>query len=206
MRTKTVIDNAPNVKIDGVEYVHVPIVKELDLKPVPSAAYKTRPRAEVLLEFDLGFNGKGIEWMKSFYRDLISPYGLSQYRYFLDLLRKNKEGCAVFHCTAGKDRTGTGAILFLTLLGVKREDILRDYLMTNESVRDEINDVISLAREKGISEELISEFPYLNGVSEIYANMVFEKIDSYNSPNEFFKCELGIDEAFINELRENYLE
>ena len=206
MRTKTVIDNAQNVKIAGVKYVHVPIVKELDLKPVPSEEYKKRSHSEVLLDFNLGFNGKGIEWMRSFYSDLISPYGMGQYRLFLDLLKQNTEGSVLFHCTAGKDRTGTGAILLLTLLGVDRKTILQDYLETNESVRAEINDVIALARERGVSEEIIAEFPFLNGVSELYANMIFEKIDSYKSPEEFFKSEMGIDENYIKEFRENYLE
>ncbi|QHE85654.1 tyrosine-protein phosphatase [Hydrogenophaga sp. BPS33] len=38
----------------------------------------------------------------------------------------------VFHCTAGKDRTGFGAALLLGALGVAREDIVQDYLLTNQ--------------------------------------------------------------------------
>ncbi len=37
----------------------------------------------------------------------------------------------VFHCTAGKDRTGFAAALLLTLLGVPRETVIADYLRTN---------------------------------------------------------------------------
>ena len=37
----------------------------------------------------------------------------------------------VFHCTAGKDRTGFAAALLLGALGVSRDDILHDYLLTN---------------------------------------------------------------------------
>jgi len=39
---------------------------------------------------------------------------------------------ALFHCTAGKDRTGLAAALLLTVLGVDRETILDDYELTNE--------------------------------------------------------------------------
>jgi len=38
----------------------------------------------------------------------------------------------VFHCTAGKDRTGFASALLLTLLGVAWETVLEDYLRTNE--------------------------------------------------------------------------
>ena len=38
----------------------------------------------------------------------------------------------VFHCTAGKDRTGFASALLLTLLGVPWETVMDDYLRTNE--------------------------------------------------------------------------
>ncbi|MDO5624393.1 MAG: tyrosine-protein phosphatase [Pseudomonadota bacterium] len=41
----------------------------------------------------------------------------------------------VFHCTAGKDRTGFAAALILLALGVPREVVMQDYLLTNELYR-----------------------------------------------------------------------
>jgi len=38
----------------------------------------------------------------------------------------------VFHCTAGKDRTGFAAALILSSLGVSQDVIVEDYLLTNE--------------------------------------------------------------------------
>lgn len=38
----------------------------------------------------------------------------------------------VFHCTAGKDRTGFASALLLSLLGVPWETVMEDYLRTNE--------------------------------------------------------------------------
>lgn len=40
----------------------------------------------------------------------------------------------LFHCAAGKDRTGLAAALLLTVVGVSRETILADYLATNQAV------------------------------------------------------------------------
>jgi protein tyrosine/serine phosphatase len=40
----------------------------------------------------------------------------------------------VIHCAAGKDRTGLLAALTHHLLGVARDDLLEDYLLTNQAV------------------------------------------------------------------------
>ena len=43
---------------------------------------------------------------------------------------RHPEDCVLFHCTAGKDRTGTLAMLLLQLAGVPDGDIVRDYAAT----------------------------------------------------------------------------
>jgi len=40
----------------------------------------------------------------------------------------------VFHCAAGKDRTGVGAALILSLLGVDNNQIIEDYLLTQKEI------------------------------------------------------------------------
>jgi protein-tyrosine phosphatase len=64
-----------------------------------------------------------------------------QYRGLFDLLQTEDNLPLLFHCAAGKDRTGFGAALLLSALGVAWPDVLEDYLATNrfwrrESVRD----------------------------------------------------------------------
>ena len=39
------------------------------------------------------------------------------------------------HCAAGKDRTGIAIALVLRLLGVGHDEVLADYLLTNEARR-----------------------------------------------------------------------
>jgi protein-tyrosine phosphatase len=56
-------------------------------------------------------------------------------RYFEALARS--EGAVLVHCAAGKDRTGLAAALTHHLLGVHRDDVMADYLLTNESGRFE---------------------------------------------------------------------
>ncbi|UVO55789.1 tyrosine-protein phosphatase [Sphingomonas sp. SUN039] len=42
-----------------------------------------------------------------------------------------RDGAHLLHCLAGKDRTGLGAALLHTLMGVHRDDMMADYLLTN---------------------------------------------------------------------------
>ena len=44
----------------------------------------------------------------------------------------DRDGGAIFHCTAGKDRTGWASALLLGVLGVPEETIVADYLLSNE--------------------------------------------------------------------------
>lgn len=207
-RTDDVIANSPNVKIDGVEYIHIPIVKGISSRVTSKGDYENRTMADIYLTFTMDFNGKGFEWMQNFYKNLYSSdYSLSQYKVFFDYLKDNKDGAIIFHCTAGKDRTGVGAILFLTLLGVDREQIINDYLLTNESTRNDIEKAIALGKEREIDDNILYDIPYLNGVCREYAQLVFDYIDTEcSSVNEFFKEKMGIDDDYINELKENYLE
>ena len=58
---------------------------------------------------------------------------VSQYRKLIDLLIDENNLPLVFHCSAGKDRTGFGAAIILTALGVPHNVIIDDYLFTNQA-------------------------------------------------------------------------
>ncbi len=55
----------------------------------------------------------------------------SQYTAMFDRLASN-DGALLFHCTAGKDRTGVAGALILTALGVDRETIRRDFMLSDD--------------------------------------------------------------------------
>ena len=56
---------------------------------------------------------------------------LPVYRRLCDLILEDERRPLLFHCSAGKDRTGLGAALILTALGVSRDQILADYVATD---------------------------------------------------------------------------
>jgi protein-tyrosine phosphatase len=58
--------------------------------------------------------------------------------YLVELVREVSlaQGTTLIHCAAGKDRTGVSIALLLRLVGVPREHVLADYLLTAEAERD----------------------------------------------------------------------
>jgi protein-tyrosine phosphatase len=74
------------------------------------------------------------ELMNELYRALINDRADRFAELFEHLIESDAP--SVFHCTAGKDRTGIAAALLLLALGVPRDVVLQDYLLTNELVRD----------------------------------------------------------------------
>jgi len=67
--------------------------------------------------------------MVKLYRDLPADHAPSYRVIFERLLGGHVP--LLFNCAAGKDRTGVGAALILHALGVPRETIVEDYLLTN---------------------------------------------------------------------------
>jgi len=61
---------------------------------------------------------------------------------------------AVFHCAAGKDRTGVISALLLSLLGVREEIIVADYAATRESLDAIIERLMASDGYQGMFEEL----------------------------------------------------
>jgi protein-tyrosine phosphatase len=60
-----------------------------------------------------------------------APGAQAAYRTLLTQVRRPDQLPLVFHCTAGKDRTGWAAATVLTALGVPSEQVLGDYLDSN---------------------------------------------------------------------------
>ncbi|MFD4938920.1 tyrosine-protein phosphatase [Streptomyces virginiae] len=107
----------------------------------------------------------------------------------------------LFHCTAGKDRTGWAGAALLTALGVPRETVEADYLASND-YRKAANDAILShlpAQQAAVYKPLLDVRPeYLNaGYDEVEA--------TYGSFDRYLKDGLGIDARELKELKKDLL-
>jgi len=74
------------------------------------------------------------EFMQDLYRSFVNDHAHRFAEFFAHLLQVDARPL-VFHCTAGKDRTGLAAALLLLALGVPREVVMQDYLLSNQLFR-----------------------------------------------------------------------
>ena len=111
-----------------------------------------------------------------------------------------------FHCTAGKDRTGVCALVVCLLLGVTREAVFEDFMLTNEYRRSIIEGVAE-RMPAGTPPEEIERWKKANGVQAESLQAVYEVIEERcGSVDAYLSQEFGLDETAISSLRDGYLE
>jgi protein-tyrosine phosphatase len=87
----------------------------------------------------------------------------------------------LFHCSAGRDRTGVGAAMLLELLGVERARIIEDFLESN----------------------LV--FPKAPLSAKNLAPL-FERIDEAGGIRPFMQSLIGVDDSHLDAIRKRLLE
>lgn len=104
----------------------------------------------------------------------------------------------VVHCTAGKDRAGTAAAMILTALGVPRETVLEDYLLTN-ACWDRGGRV-----QPGMDPEMVKA---VFSAHEEYLAAAFATVDDdFGGPDAYLREHIGLDAAILGRLREICLD
>lgn len=113
------------------------------------------------------------------------------------------QSALVFHCSAGKDRTGMMAALILTLLGVDDETIIRDYLLTNQLYDFAIGRQLPDDTEMG---KLVAKMNLTRGDGPIMQNFLASIRAGWGSPDEFAKQQLQMTDQEITTFRKRFLE
>lgn len=121
---------------------------------------------------------------------------------FGDFLRHAEQGATLlYHCTAGKDRTGFASLLLLSALGVAQDDILANYLESNHWNRAFNEALLARAARAGVRAEVM--MPLL----EVRADYLAASLDTieraHGSVARYVGDALGVD---VSRLRAHYLE
>ena len=149
-----------------------------------------------------------IERMITLYRYIInSKHSQDEYRKFFDVVLASNDPI-YFHCSAGKDRTGLAAAFLLKALGASNEDIIDDYLLTNELSRRNIEQMIEqLGNTKPITEHDIQRIHAYSGVHQEYLEAAYDEIlKNYDSIEAYLEKALGVDQIKIDKLKEKFIE
>jgi protein-tyrosine phosphatase len=123
---------------------------------------------------------------------------LPRFRALLELVAEPARRPILFHCSAGKDRTGFAAAILLLALGVEREAVIEDYLATNRFWRREH------ALPDGTPPEVAEA---LNRAHAHLLEAALEKaMTGYRGVEDFFAGAMGFGPARLAGLRDALLE
>jgi protein-tyrosine phosphatase len=149
-----------------------------------------------------GRDSYGIDFMIEMYEKLVVEHGAT-FAALLEDLADPARLPAVFHCTAGKDRTGVAAALLLELLGVERVVVLDDYeLSTRYRSGPRIEELRPRLVEAGVDIEAVR--PFLSAPRPALAAALDAVDERHGSVVEFLLAS-GLDPDVPQRLRTELL-
>lgn len=113
----------------------------------------------------------------------------------------------VQHCRGGKDRTGFGSMLVLGILGVKKEDLVQDYLLTAQN-RIERNRIKMEGYKKITSDPVVLDqlYSFIDTKPDFIEESIDTIVQQYGSFENYAKKELNLTKEMIQQMKEMYLE
>ena len=205
LRTRSELAERPDRRVEGAEYVHAPVFEDAEL-----GITHEQVNENVAAERD------PFPPMAGLYRFIVSRascqagLGAALKRVMERTVRavaNGEPGCALWHCSEGKDRCGLMSALLLGALEVDRDTIMHDYLLTNvvnipraeAHYREMISEGASLRVAQSVRQAYLADSSYLNAAFEvIYADGA--------SPEPYLRDALGIDGALLRDFRSAVME
>ena len=193
LRTETERDEKPDPGIQDVAMLQIPIFEE--------------ETAGITREKDSTAKMSSVPDMSRLYRHMVSDdHSVAQLAKVVTAIMKVNTGCVLFHCTAGKDRTGVVAMLLLGILGVSDEDILEDYIYTNATGADVAYAYSNMVLKKTGNEALAESVKRAFLADESYLLGAMSVIEGCGGYDQFFRKQLGVADEEIDHFRKRMLQ
>ena len=202
-RTDVEREQKPDPELNGVENLWVPIL-EAETLGITREKVELKDMPKI---FD-GLTTDPLDYMKEMYSNIVmSPCAQKGYGKFFEILLEENDGSVLWHCSAGKDRVGVGTALLLTVLGVDREEIIEDYLMTSvyyKRTNLKLKILIKLFIRNPRTRNYLF---YLMDVKREYIEASFEMIEkNFGSVEDYLDKALNISPQQQDLLRKKYLK
>lgn len=187
LRTTAEIATSPDVVPAGAAYSHLNVIGDstsTSISGVTSAAQAEQYMQEGEREF------------------VTSPTSQAAFKALLTGIADG-DGAALYHCTAGKDRTGWATAVVLTLLGVPQSTVMQDYLLSNQYYFDSPAIQAMLAAMPAAQAAVYT--PFME-VESSYLQAGFDQVEtSYGTMYNYAVHGLGLSPQTIQKLRERLL-
>ncbi|MFD9128905.1 tyrosine-protein phosphatase [Kitasatospora sp. NPDC059571] len=190
---------------DGITLHHLPVFAEhFDIYVALRNALADRDAGK---QRALLGGGKAEAMMVGLYRWFVTDeVARDRFSTVIRLLAEPAGTPLLFHCSAGKDRTGWTAALVLTALGVDRATVYEDYLLTNERSAAIIEHVVGSFGTRGLMQEPELLLPVFRA-DRRYLDAAFEEVAAgWPSFEDFWRDGLGLEDGVLDGLRANLLD
>jgi protein-tyrosine phosphatase len=137
------------------------------------------------------------ELMVDGYR-MIAEEGPPSYQKLMEVVLDESNWPILIHCNAGKDRAGVAVTLIMEALGVDRETIMEEFLLTNEIGRSAEKSVLMSKESKkyrraGRTPSAEAWYPIVGVQAEMLENF-YSIVDEQYGSMDAFLTELGVDQ------------
>lgn len=201
LKINTIVDFRSDFEIER-EPDYIPKNQTIDIKnaPIGSLANKKAMQDFMKVLNAPNFNKSSADsLMIAANRNFIK--NIKDFKPFFNVIKDDNNRVVLFHCSAGKDRTGMAASLFLHILDVPFDIILKDYLKSNKAAKKIDEKKLAMY---GVP---IENIKMLMGVKESYLKAGWnEIIKKYGSVDKMLLTEFGIDAKTKQKIKNRYLK
>lgn len=170
MRGDDEIKRFPDPEIEGVKWLHIPIIDfhtmrenivakfqghEADIPKIDPSNQEEVINFLILLmlkDLETGDHKGSLAYAEY----LQGKTGQESFGTFFHEIAALQEGSVLWHCFTGKDRTGIASGLLLDILGADWNTIVTDYEISNLYFKEKITETENMLRAKGIAENIIA--------------------------------------------------
>lgn len=198
LRSPAEVNGSPDPKIDGVRYINISGMPDLDKETKGDFDMLSIFKQKEMNKFDSD------KFLLNGYRNMV--FNNKAYKELIDCMENEDRLPIVFHCSAGKDRTGFGAVLILLVLGVTEDKVLEDYLLTN-FYRKPINDkIIESIKSKTTNPKYLEALKVMLEVKKEFLDAAFNRIlERYGNLETYLEKEFGLTKTKRKELKNRFL-
>ena len=197
LRTKKEAEEQPDAVVEGVKYFHMPVLTDAAVgvsheKKVHSfSSLKLMPPMQ-----DMYVNMVKGETLDNLVRIMKAVLSFADDDY-----------AVLFHCTVGKDRTGILAALILSFLGVDRDTIVCDYLISNRFTCKKAFFVYILLLIIRFNHKFAKKIRFSLLAKQIFIDAALDTLEhDFGSMKAFFQTKLAYSAAEEERIKKRFLE
>ncbi|MEI5992737.1 tyrosine-protein phosphatase [Candidatus Enterococcus mansonii] len=212
-RSPEEISKDPNKPISNSQTVnfnpHADVAQQASTQSVSKKDEDKIAQLEIMVKTEEGRNqlikNRNV-MIKQMEQLVVGENAIKAYKQFFNTLLQEQVTPLIFHCQGGKDRTGWAAALYLGALGVDKDQIYQDYLLTDKMNAPRNAKRMAIYKKYTDNEDVLAFLASLQQTRKDYLDGAYQTVEErYGTITNYLKEVLEIDQRQVETLRNRYL-